>query len=182
MRILKKVRAHTFVLQRYGTFIAFFSKTLWSSSGHQKFEFWVSAWNFVQIKVSMRIVYGESFNHFGCSYLEIWRITCIHLLIFRYSYLKIGATKMIETFTINSYHRDLYLYKVSSRNPELKFVGFCSKMQSKSHISAAQMYAHERFLRIRITRWSRHSAHSLDSKAMGHLERFPRKLIKSPSN
>jgi len=36
--------------------------------------------------------------------------------------LKIGATKMIETFTINSSHRDLYLYKVSSRNPELKFL------------------------------------------------------------
>ena len=141
MQTLKKVRAHSFVLRRYRTFTVLFSKSLWFPSGHQNFEVWILAWNFAQIKFSMRIVYGESFNAFGCSYLEIWIMKVWPVYKNHASYIRVRTAKSVETFTINYSHRDLYLCKVSRQNSNFEFLvtwggpqGFAKKY-SKSLIS-----------------------------------------------
>ena len=86
-----------------------------------KIEFRILAWNFAHIKVSVRIVYGESFNTFGCSFLELW-ILKYWLFYTNYAlFLKKGTTKSVETFTISYFHWDLYVCKVSSQNSKLNF-------------------------------------------------------------
>ena len=122
MQTLKKVRAHSFVLRRYRTLTVIFIKSLWSPSDHQKFQFWILTWNFAQRKVSVRIVYGESFNAFGCSFLEILILNYWHFYTNDASYLKKGTIKMVETFTINYSHWDLYVWKVSSQNSKFNFL------------------------------------------------------------
>ncbi len=39
--------------------------------GSPKTEFRISSWNFAYRQTSMRLVYGDSFRSFGCSYSEI---------------------------------------------------------------------------------------------------------------
>ena len=101
---------------RYGGFTDFFNKNLWSPSGHQKIEFWILASNFVHMKVSVRIVYGERFNAFGCSFLEIWILKYWPFHTNDASYLKKGTTESVETFTIDYSHWELHVYNVSSQN------------------------------------------------------------------
>ena len=141
IHIVKKVQPRSSVFRRYKTFTVFFSKSLWSPSGHQKCKVWIFAWNFAQVKVSMRIVYDESFNAFGCSYLEIWVMKNWPMYKNDASYVRIGTVKSVEIFTINYSRWDLYLCKVSSQNSNFKFLvtwgvpqGFAKKY-SKSLIS-----------------------------------------------
>ena len=99
-----------------------FNKNLWSPSGHQKIQFWILAWKFVYIKVSVKIVYGEHFNAFGCSFLEIWILKYWPFHTNDASYLQKVTTKSVETFIINYSHWDLHIHKVSSQNWKFNFL------------------------------------------------------------
>ena len=111
------IRFSEALFPRYGSFTDFFNKNLCPLRSPKN---WI--WNFgLKLCTHVRIVYGERFNAFGCSFLEIWILKYWPFYTNDASYFKKATTKSVETFTINYSHFNLYIRKVSSQNSKFNF-------------------------------------------------------------
>ena len=96
-------------------------------------------------------------------------------------YIRMGKIKRCETFTINYFHYDPFLHKVSSRNSKLRFFGdpeenhsvLIKKIIKMQYLGKNQPIAGT-FLMIFIAQQDLHDPHTFESKSILHLHMFTR--------